>query len=913
MTKLIWEKINNNACLTEKERIIAEKYTVKKSIDLDTGKTSSDGGELEIYKAIFTVNGIDSDYICLDFGIINHIMKIDFYLNEKCIAESNCAGTELKVIVPSTDLKNENCLLVIVKEGCSRDIWLKDIGLKHYVPEDVGTVAEELPQILEFYSASSETNIISVQEGKDCLWIQYEEEKNICLRFYEKGILRMTVNRDDSRMVEEYCVEQLEENVRKSKDYHYQLCGDTLIVTGCFGKIKIKGKTICCYNSSGKELLNMQMLNFENNFSASAVKLVEDEAIFALGENGTNGLNKRGCREDIWVCHDYEKCDVPVPFYISSRKYGFYLNSSYHSVFDMGKTVEDTALISAMENTYDVFYFAPNNIREIISVFSDITGKIMMPPKWAFGFWQAGVHVLARKDVENALELFEENNIPVDVICIDPVWQTDYCDLNWNDERFPDHKSFIEDLKERNLHLILWTAPFVNNTCNIFEEGRQKNAFVGDAESSYKDVVWWKGYEAGLLDYMTKENGEWWASKISALLNEGVDGFKIDGGDGAEIPCTLQTITGKSAREFHNLYPLAYARAIQSIIGRNKPNMRAVTWERTGFTGSGKYPCTWGGDQFADFTGTRTLIKAGQLCGLVGVPFWSQDVGGFCLSEHTTEEFFIRSYQWGMLAPLSRAHGQKVAPWSYSQKACDIVGEYIRMRYNLIPYLYSLGYQSYKEAAPIMYPLFVDWLDDRNTYLLEYQYMLGPSIMVAPIYEESQTESLKAKRNVYFPEGKWYDYFELTMINGGCEKEIEVEIEKLPLYYKEGAIVPKKTGYRHADEYSMNDLEILIIESETSTRFVIYDDDGVSLNYQKNVYDSICIQQQIKNGVLYIEVETLNNQYKSEQKLHWQFKVLSKGKGVYIDHFKIDAKNENELLVFDMEYQMGQKTVVEIY
>lgn len=914
MNTLVWKRIDNvsRENLSKEETEILSLYKQGTRIDLDTGLMTSVTSGIDAYKADFTVTDLQAEFILLDFGVIKNLQKLDVYLNGCKIADTNCNNIELKAIVPKERICNNNSLIVVIKEGAVRDIWLKDVGLVQYTPDDFTTIENELPKKVLIAAKASSRKIINVEKRGSEAEIAFSDGKSLCVRLYEEGVVRLSLNRDDLRLVEKYCIEELDKNLKKDEQFECIENNGFTCIKSQFLKLDIYPDTIICKDNNGVILTEMSFICEEENCCGISLKLDDNEAIFGLGENATCGFNKRGYREDIWVSHDLEKCDIPVPFFFSSKKYGFYLNSSYHSIFDMGNLHKNYSLIYSMEKTFDCFFFADNNIKKIISRFSKITGKPKLPPKWAFGFWQAGMKILSRDDAEKAVRKFVELDIPIDVMCIDPMWQRDYCDLKWNDKTFPNHKEFISLLKKNNIHLILWTSPFVNKSCDMFAEGVKINAFVGSENELFQNAVWWKGCESGLLDLFDEKTIQWRGERIKELISEGVDGLKIDGGDSGDVPCTLRTSDKRTGSEVHNLYPLAFAKSTHDTLLKHNPGKRPVSWERTGFTGSGKYPCTWGGDQLADFSGSRVLIKAGQMCSLVGIPFWSEDVGGFCLSDKTSEETFIRSYQWGLMAPLSRAHGQKTLPWDYSEKACDIVADYIRLRYSMMPYIYSLAYAAIKLEENIMYPLFLDNIDDRKTYEACYQYMFGKYIMIAPIYEESETENLTASRKVYFPEGNWYDVHTWEKTHGKTEKEVSATIETLPMYYREGAIVPMMVNCMKASEYTMKELEIIIIPSDTESSFLLYDDDGESYEYIDGGFNSVKISQCEQEEHLEIRIETQNNGLKTDDYFKWRFKVLSNKENVRIHGQNIGKEKIGKFVCFETMYKMGETLVIEM-
>lgn len=903
MINLIWNDVNFLQ-LKDSEKNILTSYGQSFKIDLDTGASSGEGEGISAYKTEFAFEACDSEFILLDFGVIKNITKFDLYLNETLLGDTCCGCIEFKVIVPQKLLSENNSLILVVKEGASRDIWMNGVPHK-YFPEGFVSLENELPGAVGIFASPENRSIKFVSKDRNTLNVLFLDGKELLLRFFEKDVARITLNPDDSRLVDKYC---LEDNLNTYSDFNCSTDKDKVVVTLTKTVIEIYPHRILYKDNNGNIYSEISLVCEENNCSGISVKLDRDEAIFALGENAVNGFNKRGTREDIWVIHDFFRCDVVVPFFFSNKRYGFYLNSSYHSIFDMGMLDKDNAIIYTMEKTLDFFLFADDKPKNLVNRFCEITGKPALPPKWAFGFWQAGMKVLSEKDATETIEIFNDKNIPIDVIGIDPPWQNNYNDFRWNEKLFPNYKNFTKYLKDNDVHLILWSSPFVNKDCDNYNEGVSKTAFMIDESGKPINAVWWKGYESGLINYFDKNTVNWLSERINQLIDDGADGMKVDGGDGGEVPCTAKTPDGRYGSEFHNLYPVAFAKETQNILLKKSPDKRPVTWERTGFTGSGKYPCTWGGDQFADFSGMQALIKGGQMCSLVGIPFWSQDVGGFCLTDKTTEEFFIRSYQWGLLSPLSRAHGQKTRPWDYSDKACDVAAECIRNRYKLLVYLYSLAYSAVNLEENIMYPVFLDNIDDKNTYRAHYQYMLGKYMMVAPIFEESGSEDLTATRKVYFPEGNWYDIRNWEKISGCTEKEIKATIEQIPVFYKDGAIIPAISDIRRATDISLENLEITVIPSNVESSFKLYDDAGEGFEYKNGNFCRIEILQYENE----IQIKTLNDSYLKGKEFSWTFKILTEYDKILVNGKEISSERNGKFSVFKICYKVGENFSVKL-
>ena len=530
-------------------------------------------------------------------------------------------------------------------------------------------------------------------------------------------------------------------------------------------EIDRKTSDISVYRSDGAAVEKISF-KFAGEQSALSWQLDDNEHVFGLGENTTGGMDKRGKKEQIWVIHSFEKCDKPVPFLLSTSGYGFYLHCAYKAEFDIGKDVKNQARCFVDNTRMDIFLLTKKLFPELISNFTELTGRSPMPPRWAFGYWQSTTRPISQAELEKNIAIFENKKISVDVIAIDPVWQKPgFQSWQWNRKYFPNPSKFLSTLKSAKTNLALWTCPFINHTSPLYDEAVRKKFVMENENGLPGKINWWMGFNGLLMDSYHPEAVRWWGKLIASFVKSGVNVLKIDGGDTNETIPGLFSSKKHSMRELHNLYPVLFAKAVHESMKKAAGNKRTITWIRTGFTGIQRYPCCWGGDQEANFRGGRVLIKAGQQSGLAGIPYWSHDLGGF--AGRPTEEYYIRSFQWGLLSPLARAHGYVAAPWEMGKRAEKITGDFIRLRYRLLTTIYSYAWNSHVTGEPMMRAMVIDNQEDKNTYDAEFQYMFGHSILVAPVYKESNDKNLASRRTVYLPEGRWYDFWSDKIYAGG--------------------------------------------------------------------------------------------------------------------------------------------------
>ncbi|MDD5367833.1 MAG: glycoside hydrolase family 31 protein [Anaerolineaceae bacterium] len=836
------------------------------------------------YRSEFDVSFDDTggNYLFCNFGYIQNIKQIAFYINGVKIGTTKSACVQAAFLVLKSLVKNgTNYIWAEVILDATIDVWENSVEAGKLqesliILPNRKKVIEELPGALTIEAPQRIGNVEQVTVSPDGIIISFSQGSKALMTIYRDGIFRLAFeslpfrDRQIKSKFEEICLDELEENLQCFLDYKLFEDANKYTIITDLTKIEIEKNEFCIsvFDLLGKMVFYQQALLLFEKASGFDLAMQEDEHIFGLGQNGEHGLEKTGRSEDMWVRHDFIACDTPIPFYISTEGYGFLLNNSHHSIFDMGSTKKDSALLSMYEGKPDYFFIYGPQPKKIISSYSAITGKPKLPPKWAFGFWQTSLKQLGQLDYVEIVNKFRKDGIPLDVIGLDIWWQNHYNELEWNLNNYPSPDDFVTFLNENNVHLCLWTAPFVNRTCNNYREGLTKGFFMKDSEGNHLPVYWWLGAKAGLLDFTNDEVVEWWGEQLRRLIKQGIDLFKIDGGDTREVPAELTNYQGSTGNELHNLYPLYFARAYHKIFQNERANQRVITWERTGFAGSGKYPITWGGDQPADFSGTRILIKGGQGAGLAGIPFWAPDVGGFADCEGKTEEFFVRSFQWGLLSPISRAHGMNSFPWDFGLPAFKIISEYIKLRYRLMPYIYSSAHAAAVSGIPIMRSLFLEYPDDRETYKVDYQYFFGDSILVAPICDYSNSPTYEAKREIYLPTGEWIDYWTDEVFEGERYISYIAPFEVLPMFVRGGSIIVYGSEIQSMAQYRSNNLEVHIYPSQSKASAIIYDDDGITLGYRTGECEETKIEEEMSERTIKINV------YPTEGKFRGQITVI---------------------------------------
>jgi alpha-D-xyloside xylohydrolase len=526
-----------------------------------------------------------------------------------------------------------------------------------------------------------------------------------------------------------------------------------------------------------------QRAAFHDTFTAEP-----DEHFYGFGEKFTN-LDKRGQRLEMWHYDAFgahsERAYKNVPFFISSRGYGIFVDSVTSINFDMAASCHATFSFIVPDSALDYYVIAGPDPKSILYRYSQLVSFPVMPPKWSFGLWMSsGFLTDTAEDVLKRARLLRENHIPCDVLHVDPYWMRfgSWSDLEWNLEAFPDPEGMVRQLHEMGYRLCLWINPYIGVHSQHFNELSKRGYYLRNKIGEPIVVDLWSGDHppVAILDLTNPDTVSWFRQSLEKVLQIGVDAFKTDFGEG--IPSDAQAHNGMTGATLHNLYPLLYNDLVSQLIAE-KTGRASVVWARSSYAGGQRHPAQWSGDPNCTYPALASTLRGGLSLAMCGHAFWSHDIGGF--KGKPSPDLLVRWAQFGAFTPMARAHGTTTRlPWEYGDEACNIFRDYFKLRYQLLPYLYNAAVNASRQGTPIIRPLVLDFPDDPNTYNLDLEYMFGDEILVAPIYNQS------GRRPVYLPEGRWIDYWTQKIYRGSQTLFIEAPLKIMPLYVKANALIP---------------------------------------------------------------------------------------------------------------------------
>ncbi|TMA11005.1 MAG: glycoside hydrolase family 31 protein [Deltaproteobacteria bacterium] len=530
--------------------------------------------------------------------------------------------------------------------------------------------------------------------------------------------------------------------------------------------------------------------------------LQPDEALFGLGEH-FGALNRRGQAFASWTVDAFgvrsDRAYKNVPLLLSSQGYGVFFDMTGPLYYDLGQASVTAWQATARADHLRAYLIIGDGIAPMMQAYHRLTGAPTVPPDWSFGFWISRWGYRNRDEVMEVARRMREERVPCDVIHIDPYWmryhEGHHGDLEWDESAFPDPRGMIAELKALGFRLSLWASPYVPLDSQMRAEGEQKGFLLKAKDGGGPSLVHGFAKPSAAVDFTNPDAVEWFKAKNRRLLEMGVAVIKTDFAE--DMPDDAVPHDGTSAEQLHNLYPLLYQRAV--FEATKEVHGYGLIWGRSGYAGSQRYPVHWGGDPGCTFDDMAASLRGALSWILSGAAFASFDMGGFfgipTLTDPPSPELYVRWSQMGLLFSHARAHGHTAPrePWAYGEPALSIFRKYAQLRYRLLPYLYAAARRA-PDGVPLARPLVFDHPADPTTWHIDDEYMLGPDLLVAPMFKP------RGSREIYLPAGAWYDFWTDRRFVGAGWITYEAELETLPLFARAGAVIPIGPDLQYANE-----------------------------------------------------------------------------------------------------------------
>ncbi len=599
----------------------------------------------------------------------------------------------------------------------------------------------------------------------------------------------------------------------------------------------------------------------ETGLVATAKRLGFAEHFYGLGEKAAR-LDKRRGRFTLWNTDAFKYTEgtdplyQSIPFYLGmedGHAYGLFYDNPHRSTFEFGHLSQEAAEYSAEGGDVDYYYFHGPALKQVVSRYTELTGRMPLPPLWALGHQQSRYSYYPESTVERLVDEYRRRRLPLDVVHIDIHHMDEYRVFTWDRTRFPDPAALTRRLADRGVRAIAIVDPGVKHqpadpanpasAYSVYEEGLAAGHFLRRRDGSLWIGKVWPG-EAVFVDYTKPDARRWWGDLHRTLLDAGVAGVWNDMNE----PSDFLDQTGATHADVvfddegrrtpyaanRNVFGLLMSRATHEALRRLQPERRPFVISRAGYAGIQRYAAKWTGDNHATFAAVALNIPMFTTLGLSGQTFVGADIPGY--TGRGDGELLVRAYQASLLTPFLRNHTSidqyDNEPWRYGPVYEDIVRRSLRLRYALLPYLYAAVEEAHRTGLPVFRPLVLEFQDDPAVANLDDQYLAGEALLVAPALRAGQRE-----RDVYLPAGRWFAWETGAEVAGGRLLPVQVPLDHLPIFQRGGTIVPSTEPMEHTGERPWSPLRLTVApDAAGAARGTVYEDDGLTPAHERGAW-----------------------------------------------------------------------------
>lgn len=554
----------------------------------------------------------------------------------------------------------------------------------------------------------------------------------------------------------------------------------------------------------------------EGRFIHEQLNLGVGECVYGLGERFTPFV-KNGQVVDLWNEDGGTASELAyknIPFYITNRGYGVFINHPERVSLEIASEKVERVQFSVPGERLEYYLIYGPDPKDVLDRYTALTGRPALPPAWSFGLWLTTSFTTSydEETVTGFIQGMADRDIPLHVFHFDCFWMKEmhWCDFRWDEDCFPDPPAMLARLKERGLRICVWINPYIAQRSYLFDEGMQNGYLLKRPDGS----VWqWDRWQSGmgLVDFTNPKARAWYAGKLRELLDMGVDCFKTDFGE--RIPTDVVYHDGSDPVKMHNYYTHLYNQTVFNLLQEYFGEGQAVVFARSATAGGQQFPVHWGGDSTATFESMAETLRGGLSLALSGFSFWSHDIGGF--EQTASADVYKRWCAFGLLSSHSRLHGSGSyrVPWLFEEKpgdpedAVSVLRFFTRLKMTLMPYLYGASVEGTRRGTPVMRPMMLEFPDDPGCDMLDRQYMLGGSLLVAPVFSPDGTV------DYYLPQGRWTNFFTGQVIEGGRWVREKHGYLSLPLMVRPNTILPvgindQRPDYNYAEGITFQLFEI---------------------------------------------------------------------------------------------------------
>ena len=637
-------------------------------------------------------------------------------------------------------------------------------------------------------------------------------------------------------------------------DVHYIITTSKLIC-----KIEKLSLQVSLYDAIDLKLINEDEIGFHweesYEYGGDIVKMSKacqkTESFYGLGDKPVD-VNLKGKRFENWATDSYafgkntDPIYKAIPFYTAiqdNKSYGIFFDNTFKSHFDFAQERRNVTSFWAQGGEMNYYFIYGPKMEDVVKNYTDLTGKPhTLPPLWALGFHQCKWSYYPESNVKEVTKTFRDLKIPCDAIYLDIDYMDGFRCFTWDKNYFPDPKRMVKELEDDGFKTVVIIDPGIKIDADyiVFKEGLDKDYFCKRADGPYMKGKVWPG-ECYFPDYTKPEVREWWSGLFKELIEDiGVKGVWNDMNEPAVMDVPNKSFPDDvrhdydgnpcSHRKAHNIYGTQMARATYHGLKKYAYPKRPFVITRSAYSGAQRYTSTWMGDNVATWEHLAIANNQAQRMSMSGFSFAGSDIGGF--AEQPQGELFARWIQLGIFHAFCRVHSSgdhgHQEPWVFGEEITDIVRKFIELRYQLLPYLYTAFWTYINDGTPILKSLVLYDQEDTATHYRSDEFVYGEQILVCPIIEPNAKG-----RRMYVPKGKWYNFWTDELVVGGKEMWVDADLDSLPIFIKEGAVIPKYPVQQYVGEKEFDEITLDVYYKEGQESSKLYDDAHDGYDYKK--------------------------------------------------------------------------------
>ncbi len=652
----------------------------------------------------------------------------------------------------------------------------------------------------------------------------------------------------------------------------------------------------------------------------------EGDHFYGAGERG-HSLTLNGSDLTMWNRANYGYVDgdkrisqtnINMPYLVSDNGYGILIDDYAKAWMTVG---EDSIAYRTISKKPLSYYFinGDGTLAGATNSFAELTGKQPLAPFWTLGYITSKYGYHNQKEAYGAIDSLKQRDYPIDGMVLDLYWygvETDMGRLEWDKSQWPDHKKMLDDLNAQNIHVVPIHQPYINKigAMDNYTLLESKGLLTKDADGKTKDVTTWVG-EAGMFDISNPATREWMWNRMKPLTAEGLSGWWGDLGEPEVHPLEIVHANGETAEEYHNVYGNEWSKMVYEGLRKDFPNMRPMLMMRGGTTGLQRYSVfPWTSDVSRSWGGLQAQNKLLLSSGLSGLGYMANDVGGFAVDEAKPydPELYVRWVQAGTFSPILRTHAQdRPEPYHYPTQE-NIIKKFIRMRYEWLPYNYTLAYENAAYGMPLMRTLnFHGDNEDKEKYAnISDEYLWGESVLVAPVVQQGARS-----RKVVFPAGQWIDWNNpAKTYKGGTTATVGAPLNTLPLFVKAGSFIPQyPKKIENTAEYDPTLLTVKYFPRKEWSNYQLFDDDRLSpTSLEDGEYQLTTFSGSKQGNEIYVNIDS-EGSYQGMPQLRMitlEIVGVNNPKGVELDGQKLERMvSAKAIRQYGYAYDAAKRTI----